>query len=134
MDTNTKQIRSLQILRAVAALAVVCHHAVLEGLHFYALNDDSFLNRIAQGGQAGVDLFFIISGVIITWALQASRPRISEFIRHRVARIVPTYWFYTTLALAIALLVPAQRRNSAMTVEYIVKSYAFSRCWAWDGH
>jgi peptidoglycan/LPS O-acetylase OafA/YrhL len=65
-------------LRAIAIAAVVIHHAFPEAL---------------AGGFAGVDLFFVISGYLITGIiageLAVGRFRLSRFYERRVRRIVP---------------------------------------------
>lgn len=78
----TSTIYGLQMLRAVAAIVVVIFHATWragDGWHV---------------GQAGVDIFFVISGFIM-WVLSERRPTPGEFIRDRVVRIVPLYWVAT---------------------------------------
>lgn len=76
-------------LRAVAVLAVVLFHARLS----------------CPGGFVGVDIFFVISGYLITGLivrdLDRSHFRLSEFWERRVRRIVPA------LTVAIALTVIA---------------------------
>jgi exopolysaccharide production protein ExoZ len=67
------KLRSVQTLRAVAALAVVSVHAGLGEL-----------------GTAGVDLFFVISGFIIG-KVMVGRSAV-EFARDRLWRIYPIYW------------------------------------------
>jgi exopolysaccharide production protein ExoZ len=75
---------SIQILRAVAALAVVVFHAG---------------QRIAvpfSVGQAGVDIFFVISGFVM-WIVTDNGKTPTEFIRARIFRIAPLYWIATLL-------------------------------------
>ncbi|MGC1304421.1 MAG: acyltransferase [Caulobacteraceae bacterium] len=71
----------MQCLRAVAAISVVTFHAANGGF---------------EVGQAGVDVFFIISGFIM-WAVTARPITPTVFLRDRVARIVPLYWTATAL-------------------------------------
>src|ERR1700675_1487781 len=65
-------------LRAVAVGVVVAYHA---------------FPKFLAGGFIGVDVFFVISGYLITplvlTSLQAGTFRLSEFYRRRVRRIVP---------------------------------------------
>ncbi|NEU14463.1 acyltransferase [Methylobacterium sp. BTF04] len=75
------QYRSIQALRAIAALLVVGHH----------LSDHRFV-----GGAAGVDVFFVISGFIMGTIDRKVSPGL--FLAKRLIRIVPLYWA-TTLAL-----------------------------------
>jgi peptidoglycan/LPS O-acetylase OafA/YrhL len=66
-------------LRAIAVLFVVVHHAA---------------PALLPGGFAGVDVFFVISGFLITGlierALQAGSFRYSEFLLKRCRRILPS--------------------------------------------
>jgi exopolysaccharide production protein ExoZ len=54
-------------------------------------------------GRAGVDVFFVISGVIM-WRVTAER-RVSprSFLWRRVTRVAPLYWLATLLVFVIAL-------------------------------
>lgn len=67
-------------LRAIAVLSVVLYHL-------------GFFPRILRGGFVGVDVFFVISGYLITGILQrdvdAGRLSIREFYDRRVRRIFP---------------------------------------------
>lgn len=73
-------IGSIQLLRGLAALSVVFYHtAYLEPTDF-----------------GGVAIFFVISGFIVTYV---TRDDASFFIRKRVIRIVPLYWFVTLFSL-----------------------------------
>jgi peptidoglycan/LPS O-acetylase OafA/YrhL len=95
----------IQILRAVAALAIALHH----GLH----EADMLANRI--GGsfpwqhvfplEAGVDLFFVISGFVMVYSSRdhfGSPVSVLPFIRRRIARIAPIYWATTALFLMVS--------------------------------
>src|SRR5216684_2723383 len=89
---------TIQYLRAIAASLVVCHHAFAPpALQSYYRH--SF-------GEFGVDLFFVISGYIM-WTTTARGQRgPASFWAARIVRIVPLYWVYTTLFLAVALIMP----------------------------
>lgn len=59
-------------------------------------------------GQCGVDLFFVISGFVMTlitsdhWGELES----AHFLLRRVSRIFPVYWFYSIITLFAILLFP----------------------------
>jgi exopolysaccharide production protein ExoZ len=72
--------RSIQVLRGVAATAVVVHHA-------YVLANP---NSAARVGAAGVDLFFVISGFIMATVATERSP--AQFLADRAWRIFPL-WF-----------------------------------------
>ena len=88
----TGNIEGLQVLRAVAALMVVLHHARLSvpGSQGWP----SF-------GEAGVDIFFVISGFVMAYTTaglddrQPLRGRLAAagtFLRRRAIRVAPLYW------------------------------------------
>jgi exopolysaccharide production protein ExoZ len=87
-------ILAVQILRAVAALAVVLVHAGLS-LSYWGHVDTPW----SPYGNVGVHLFFVISGFIM---VHISAPKFgergapSEFLARRLIRIVPLYWLFTT--------------------------------------
>jgi len=100
---RSPELVSIQVLRAVAALAVtVAHTYPLVGLEFGIANYPTLIT-----GAAGVDLFFVISGFIMVYASedlfeQQGAPR--TFLLRRIIRIVPLYWLVTTVLLAYMLL------------------------------
>ena len=81
-------IWSLQSLRFAAAMMVVYFHAA--GASLIATHSYGVLPRDLQlAGRAGVDIFFVLSGVII--ALTARRLTWREFAWRRLRRIGPMY-------------------------------------------
>jgi peptidoglycan/LPS O-acetylase OafA/YrhL len=56
-------------------------------------------------GSAGVDLFFVISGLVM--GLSSGSLSAPEFIRRRLVRLVPLYWALTLAKLAVGLALPA---------------------------
>ncbi len=116
----------IQILRFVAATAVVVFHAIATGKVYLASPGDTTLFKVFEYGHYGVDLFFVISGFIIYYATERSNPSPLQFLRRRVERIIPVYWFLTLLAVAIALLVPqALRGTDWFELHRIVTSLLF---------
>lgn len=101
---------AIQILRGFAALLVVMHHAQFEATGLAARTGMPFSGSRLLPWQAGVDVFFVISGFII---VHAARPLYgvpggrARFLAHRVARLVPLYWVVTALYLAVAWRAPA---------------------------
>ncbi|MGH9475749.1 MAG: acyltransferase family protein [Terriglobales bacterium] len=87
------RIAELDGLRALAVLAVISFHYTL---------GTPWANPVSGLGWAGVDLFFVLSGFLITSILLASRDRpryFSTFYARRTLRIFPVY--YLLLALYI---------------------------------
>lgn len=91
----TGRFLELDVLRGVAALAVVFFHYSRHGTRYFA--DYPFDFWI---GKYGVHLFFVISGFVIYYTLERSRT-VADFAFSRFSRLFPTYW--TALALLIAM-------------------------------
>ncbi|PKM30998.1 MAG: acyltransferase [Gammaproteobacteria bacterium HGW-Gammaproteobacteria-12] len=90
---------SVQALRALAAWVVVFHHVMQVFFDFQA---DSFVGRFfAERGAVGVDIFFVISGLVIYLSTQGKRITPWRFMLSRVLRIVPAYWLYSLIAALI---------------------------------
>ncbi len=110
---SSGQILSIQYLRAAAALGVVAFHAAQRaGIDL----------RI---GAAGVDVFFVISGVIIWVVTQARHPAPGAFILDRLSRIAPAYVLLTLGVAGLALAVPSLFPNMRLTPGHIVQSVLF---------
>lgn len=77
---------SIQLLRAVACLLVLLHHA---------RNPKPWMFDPLAGWNftPGVEIFFVISGFIMYAAARDETP--GEFVRRRVIRIAPLYWIAT---------------------------------------
>lgn len=77
--SSENPILSIQYLRAIAAVCVIVAHA--SGILVY---------------QAGVDVFFVISGFIM-WTITKRPQTPSAFLMNRLVRIIPLYWISTVL-------------------------------------
>lgn len=96
-----KGLRSLQAGRGLAAIAVAAFH-----MSIIIPSKTSVLSRLSQHGNAGVDFFFILSGFIIFYAHRddlGHPERLLEYLRKRIVRVYPVYWFYTVIAMVIAI-------------------------------
>jgi exopolysaccharide production protein ExoZ len=118
-----EEIRSVQCLRALAALFVVGFHATL------LLHDNFTPNSwVWDNGNAGVDLFFVISGFIM---VVSSRRLVGQadgwrrFITARLSRIVPMYWLATTAKLLSIAAIPEMARHTSLTVWNTIASFLF---------
>ncbi|MGE1172845.1 acyltransferase family protein [Pseudomonas sp. BW7P1] len=91
---------SVQALRALAAWAVVCHHFMQI---FFGFEASGPLGQLfIDKGAVGVDIFFVISGLVIFLSTEGKALPPARFLLYRLFRIVPAYWLYTVL---MALLV-----------------------------
>lgn len=95
MNKQGDQLLSLRYLRGLAAMMVVIHHT---------RNPEPWLfNPLAdyQAFARGVDIFFVISGLIMYAAARAETP--VEFFKKRAIRVVPLYWVSTLLLLLMVV-------------------------------
>ena len=106
-ETEQREPR-LDGLRGLAVLMVVLAHATLFGAERTKL--DSLLQALPSLGWSGVDLFFVLSGFLITRILLATRDSSSyygTFWARRALRIFPLYYLVLAFFLLIAPRVPA---------------------------
>ncbi len=108
-----QRVVGIQYLRAVAALAVLLHHAL------------GRLDIRFAVGAAGVDVFFVISGFIIMHTLQGRPMRPGVFLWNRAARIVPLYWVVTIGITGLAVLVPRAMPALQPSAERLLASLLF---------
>jgi peptidoglycan/LPS O-acetylase OafA/YrhL len=109
--------RDIQGLRAIAVTAVIADHL----LHW------------PSGGFAGVDVFFVISGFLITGLLLREYDRTGSvsfmgFYRRRVRRIMPAAVVVLTVTSALCLVLFNAGR-AQQTVEDALWSFLFSANW-----
>ena len=134
VKTKHPRLASIQLLRAAAAIAVVFTHAITRlGYSFPGAGAHSYLtgpNGQFLAGDAGVDVFFVISGFIMYFVHHndfgvPGAPL--EFLKKRISRIVPIYWLLTTLAVVIIIAVPnlMVTHNSRIGFSWIASSYLF---------
>ena len=92
---KTKKLNNIQVLRAFAATVVILFHTGFTFSHLHTF------------GSFGVDIFFVISGYIMARILDPRLNASSEsFLRHRILRIVPPYWFFTLCLFCVAYVAP----------------------------
>ena len=83
-------------LRAISVFAVIFYHA-----NFFVLDHELF-----QGGFIGVDIFFVISGFLITSLIlneiYNNNFSITDFYIRRIRRIIPVLFFVILSCIPIA--------------------------------
>ena len=100
-EGGSPTLRSIQVLRAVAAIGVLTLHTATEKVAFLGGAPAPFNNLLL--GAAGVDLFFVISGFVMVYSSESlfgrgDGPR--RFFLRRLARIAPLYWAVTIAIIA----------------------------------
>lgn len=109
---------ALDGLRGIAILLVLLMHT----LHFQPTWPLwSWINAIAKAGWIGVDLFFVLSGFLITRILLQLREapnRLGVFYGRRALRILPSYFVYLLITVPI-LLVFAEPAYVKLTLDML---------------
>ncbi|MDQ2801861.1 MAG: acyltransferase [Pseudomonadota bacterium] len=125
MIERREDLVTIQALRAVAALMVVAYHAAGQwGGHLASLDEEG----VWPNGSAGVDIFFVISGLVMAISASriASRPQAWRiFFSRRLARIVPMYRVTTTVKILAVLALPAFVARTRLDPMYVLGSYLF---------
>lgn len=107
-------ILSVQGLRFLAAAFVVLTHS---------MGELAFDFRV---GSFGVDLFFVISGFIISHVTEHDR---RQFVVKRTIRILPLYWAFTLLLACIAFVAPSLLKQTTFDVYHLIASLFFFPLW-----
>jgi len=108
---NFKYRPEIDGLRAIAVFSVVFYHA---DFNFY-INGISY--KFFKGGFLGVDIFFVISGYLITYLIleNARKNKFSfkDFYERRARRLLPTLFLVITSSLFLGWLfmMPNQLKN-----------------------
>lgn len=117
VKSHSKKSQSIYLpglngIRAIASLAVLIHHIILElgefGLNnkIFGTDPDGNVTGLNLAGY-GVTMFFTLSGFLITYLLlkekEVAKIRIKEFYIRRALRIWPLYFLYLGLCIATIL-------------------------------
>ena len=119
---------SLQVLRAVAALLVLVHHAAYDADTIAARSGAAPLaaDRFFDFG-FGIHLFFVVSGFIMLRTARGfgSARGAAVFLARRVVRVVPLYWLMTSLVLVGTAVAPQLLNTPPGGRAVILGSYLF---------
>ena len=98
-----RQIYALDLLRFVAAVSVMFYHLALIIWATRQVNVSyHFLGSYAWPGWIGVEVFFMLSGFIISFSAQDATA--GAFAKGRFIRLYPTAWICSTITAAMLLL------------------------------
>jgi peptidoglycan/LPS O-acetylase OafA/YrhL len=106
--------QSLDALRGLAAFAVCLYHICFADSY---MPQNSFLESFAQFGDKGVQVFFILSGLVIPWSMSFRKYEynlVKEFLLRRFIRIQAPYAIALTFTIFCYLLFidPSLRLNA----------------------
>ncbi len=125
----TNYVGGIDGLRAIAVIAVILFHMNVSG--------------ILKGGFTGVDVFFVISGYVISKSLFHHSDKnfltfISDFYKRRILRILPLLITVITMVMLLAILFIPSSWKSEMIQKTGLASYMgysnFSLIWTNDGY
>jgi len=120
MKTSTPKITQIQGLRALAAMLVTLFHA-----------------KWVSGGFIGVDIFYVISGFLITGLLLREIERtgtinFKDFYARRFKRLLPTSFFVLALTAIFSwMLIPPTMRSSLGRDVIAASLYVSNYLFAW---
>lgn len=118
------KLNSIQCLRAVAALLVVYVHSIDLQMGFSVSKQQNFFH-LQNFGAIGVDLFFVISGFIITFVAHkyTGQEQGIYFLVKRFIRINPIYYIASILYFGV-LVIPIiiESKSADISVDNIISS------------
>lgn len=122
---KSEHLAALDVLRVVAALAVLAFHYVFRGATGAITQEQ--MTEVASGiaiyGYLGVNLFFVISGFVIAWSAQGRNW--SDFAIARAARLYPGFVVCMTVTFLV-LLFAADNRFPVGGLQYAANLLMFS--------
>lgn len=112
------RVNEIDLLRFIAALAVVFFHYAFRGHAADHLSNLPYplLAPLAKYGYLGVELFFMISGFVIL--MTASNANVKSFVISRISRLYPAFWIACTLTFAVTVYLGAPRFKASFS-EYL---------------
>lgn len=130
-NSSALRLENIQALRAVAAIMVALLHAQVSVMGEAAVLGQTFSPWAVVDLSFGVDIFFVISGVVITISsvkLAEARQGMA-FFRKRFLRVVPIYWVFTFVqvaATAVAAFVhPVRSSDDILNFKNVLCSLLF---------
>ncbi|WP_299938792.1 acyltransferase [uncultured Pelagimonas sp.] len=132
MNASPSKLLGVQYMRALASGMVLFGHVLAETEHY--LKIDMPFGWVPW--TRGVDIFFVISGFIILVSSQKyfeAPGGVRVFCRKRFTRVVPLYWLFTTLMLAVLLILPSGAKQTQLDWGQVITSYLFIPYERYDG-
>lgn len=117
-------IHNVQVLRFLAAAGVVLSHAA----DLLIAHSPEHAWFWAVPWRAGVDLFFVISGFIMAVLARDAfgvPGAAAHFLKRRILRIAPPYWFFTTVTVLVVLALGGKVGGTTVDLPQLVTSYGF---------
>lgn len=119
---SLKRLDGIQWLRGIAAIMVVVAHSEILFSDVFHRDFGAFLGFYGIGG---VDIFFVISGFIMTVVTSGDSFSMSDFLIRRIIRVGPTYWFYTSIFYLTAVIKPSLFGKFVLSGSDFIQSILF---------
>jgi peptidoglycan/LPS O-acetylase OafA/YrhL len=122
------EIRPLTGIRGIAALWVVLHHFESDITRIWPCL--SVLHPLSKNGSIGVDLFFVLSGFVLSTVYKPETFKLTpqsytNFLLNRVARIYPNYLFCLLVLAAIVIADQLLGKNMTRLADYPVSTFGW---------
>jgi len=116
--TNIR-VNEIDLLRLLAALAVVFFHYSFRGFAADGMSDLSYplLSPFFKYGYLGVELFFMISGFVIM--MSAASGSLRGFMISRFVRLYPAFWACCTITFVVTIAIGGSRYSASMS-QYLI--------------
>jgi peptidoglycan/LPS O-acetylase OafA/YrhL len=124
-------LRALDGLRGTAILSVLCFHFFVDD-GYTATGLGKFLLSFARMGWIGVEVFFVLSGFLITGILLRAKSATNYyrvFYARRALRIFPVY--YLAVAIVFWVIVPLGRHVAFFRLHRIGVFGPYEQLWYW---
>lgn len=125
--TNNRHLAALDGVRGLAIIAVILHHCTIVTESSRSVD---WLFHFAEFGAHGVDLFFVLSGFLITSQLLHGKPtgrKLGRFYLRRGLRIFPLYY---AILLFVYLILPFMLGATGFS-EKLATQTDYAGNWPW---
>ena len=126
MPSKKRNLPEVVFLRALASLSVCIFHLYCGNTHLFP--DTNFLKPVFNWGFLGVDVFFVISGFIICYAMPNgyAAKDVVVFFKKRLIRIEPPYLISILLVLLLQYIsIPFNHLPYSVTLKDILLHIAY---------
>lgn len=106
VPTPGVNVPALDSIRGLAILTVMAYHFFLYGGMEPTLAIDRLMDRIGRAGWVGVDLFFVLSGFLITGILFDTRQKRNYFRNFYIRRVLRIFPLSYAVLLIVFLIIP----------------------------
>ena len=115
---------NIQVLRAFAAINVVLYHII--GLQNERGYTPSLLQYFSGWGASGVDIFFVITGLLMVTTTSRKNINPQIFFIRRIIRITPLYWILTTVLYLLYVIRPDFFQTTQLTATQFLSSLTYT--------